>query len=261
MEEQYRDSANLRARSRIYELFGTGGREWSPWVFEQLDLPSRCSVLELGCGPAGLWVKNLERVPPTWRITLSDLSNGMVREARLNLLAGAQSFSFAVCDAQAVPFCDESLDAAIANHMLYHVPDRQRAFAEIRRVLKPGGRLYAATNGSGHLEEMGELVRRVKPDAWIAQDSTFASPFELETGGDELAAWFHEVEVRRNGGELIVTEVEPLVDYVQSTIGMRLDDDEVLAFRQVAQKQISDCGAIRITTSAGMFVASRSKKP
>ena len=261
MEEQYRDSGKLRARFRIYELFGTRGREWNPWVFEQLELPTRCRVLELGCDPAALWMKNIDRVPSTWRMTLSDLSEGMVREARQNLRAGARHFSFAVSDAQSVPFHDESFDAVIANDMLYHVPDRQRALAEIRRVLKPHGRLYAATTGTAHLREMEELVQRVRPDATNAQDASHGSPFELETGADELGHWFHPIEVRRNDGELLVTEAEPLVDYIQSTTGMRLDDEEVQAFRHVAREQISDRGAIRITTSAGMFVAFKRGKP
>ncbi len=54
---------------------------------------------------------------------------------------------FKEIDAQSIPFEDETFDAVIANHMLYHVPDRPKAIAEIKRVLKPGGRLIATTIG------------------------------------------------------------------------------------------------------------------
>ena len=55
-----------------------------------------------------------------------------------------------VIDAQSIPFARWSFDAVIANSMLYHVPDRARALAEIQRILKPSGRFYASTIGEQH---------------------------------------------------------------------------------------------------------------
>ena len=43
-------------------------------------------------------------------------------------------------DIQQIPYPDGSFDTAIANFMLYHVPDLPRAIGEVRRVLRPGGR-------------------------------------------------------------------------------------------------------------------------
>ena len=122
-----------------------------------------------------------------------------------------------------MPFYDESFGAVIANHMLYDVPGRQRVFAEIRRVLKPGGELYATTNGFGRLCEMQDLVGRVKPEASIGPNEPDDTPFRLETGEEQLASWFEDIQVRRLERELIVTEVEPLVGYVQSAARTRLD--------------------------------------
>ena len=48
------------------------------------------------------------------------------------------------------PYDDASFDAVIANHMLFHVPDRAKALAEMRRVLRPGGKLYTSTMGETH---------------------------------------------------------------------------------------------------------------
>ncbi|MDQ3930160.1 MAG: class I SAM-dependent methyltransferase, partial [Chloroflexota bacterium] len=117
--DQYKDAANLNARIQLHARFSTNPRSWHPWVFDQLDIPEAGHVLEVGCGPAPLWVENTERVPRHWQITLSDLSLGMLKEARKQLLAAEADFRFVVADAQSVPFPDESFDAAIANHMLY----------------------------------------------------------------------------------------------------------------------------------------------
>ena len=61
-------------------------------------------------------------------------------------------------DAQDIPFEDDTFGCVVANHMLYHVPDLDKGLAEIRRVLKPGGKLYAATNGEAHMLELEAFV-------------------------------------------------------------------------------------------------------
>ncbi|PSQ21423.1 hypothetical protein BRD01_11870 [Halobacteriales archaeon QS_8_65_32] len=60
----------------------------------------------------------------------------MVGEARENLADCSRPFAFAVAAAESIPFRSNAFDAATANFMLYHVPDRKRALAEIRRVLE-----------------------------------------------------------------------------------------------------------------------------
>src|SRR4051794_3247217 len=132
--EQYRDSGNLRARMTIHERFSINRRGWHRWVFDQVDLPAGARVLELGCGPGRLWQENADRLPPAWRLTLTDYSPGMAREAREGLRTGLPpgALTVLVADAQSLPCPDRAFDAVIANHMLYHVPDRARAYAEVR---------------------------------------------------------------------------------------------------------------------------------
>jgi len=105
-----------------------------------------------------LWRKNIVRIPTTWDITLSDFSAGMVHEAQQQLRGTSHPFTFAVIDAQAIPYPEAAFDAVIANHMLYHVPDRAAALAEMKRVLKPGGHVFASTVGPRHLYEMAAFI-------------------------------------------------------------------------------------------------------
>jgi ubiquinone/menaquinone biosynthesis C-methylase UbiE len=157
LNDQYKDATNLDARVRLHRLFSTNKYGWHRWCFDHYLLPAQARVLEIGCGPAHLWTTNLDRVPPGWHITLSDFSSGMLEQAQQNLGSHAAAFQFQIIDAQQIPFKSDVFDAVIANHMLYHVPDRLKALSEMRRVLKPGSIVYLATNGWSHLRRLYNL--------------------------------------------------------------------------------------------------------
>lgn len=254
-EQQYKNSTNLDARIRLHALFSANPQGFHQWLFGHLGLPEQSRILELGCGPAMLWRVNLERIPAGWDITLSDLSPGMLEDAKRKLGDKSALFHFEVADAQAIPFADESFDVVIANHMLYHVPDRQKAFSEVRRVLRSGGRFYASTVGVGHMRELEELLSRIDPDFRPPIGDKLASAFGLGNGGEQLARWFSNVNLHRHEDALVVTEAEPLVAYAQSMIGIDSDNPRWDRFRRLVESEIAQHGAVRITKEVGLFSA------
>ena len=254
LHEQYKDSSNFAARVRLNARFKTNPTGWNHWVFERLQLAPRSRVLELGCGPALFWQSNLDQIPADWQITLSDFSPGMLQDAQKNLGERSRRFSFQVIDAQAIPFEDASLDAVIANHMLYHVPDRPKALAEIRRVLKPDGRLYATTVGESNMREVGELVRRVAGIPYRGASAT--GGFTLENGAAQLAACFDSVTLERFEDALRVTEVQPILDYLLSGSARRvLVGDTLQQVRAALEQELAEHGAIHISKDTGLFIA------
>src|SRR5262249_52405517 len=84
---QYGDASNLNARIALHTRFSTNRYGWHRWVYDHLldALGPEACILEVGCGPADLWRRNEARIPPNWRITLSDYSPGMIAEARRSL--------------------------------------------------------------------------------------------------------------------------------------------------------------------------------
>jgi SAM-dependent methyltransferase len=232
-EEQYRDDSNLRARMELHRRFSTEPEPWHRWVFDRLHFPAEAKILEVGCGPGELWLQNADRVPDGWELTLADLSPGMLEKAREGLGDRAE---YQVADVQELPFQDESFDGVVANHMLYHVPDRPRAIAEIARVLRGSGRFYASTNGRDHLKEIRELY--VHAEVW---------GFRMEEAGDELRAIFAEVELERFPGDLEVTEVEPVVAFVHSL------DSGIDGFEEIVRARIEAEGSFHVTKVGGLF--------
>jgi SAM-dependent methyltransferase len=256
LNEQYKDASNLDARVRLHVLFSSNKYGWQRWCFDHYALPANARVLEIGCGPAHLWTTNIDRLPPGWRITLSDLSRGMLDQASLNLGIAAQpaQFEFEVADAQQLPFETDTFDGVIANHMLYHVPDRSAALAEMQRVLKPGGRLYLATNGLNHLRELYELEQRFDPALDFGWSSASPKLFSLDDGGREVARFFHNVRVAHYADALHITQAEPLADYILSmanTVLLRARRAELQCF---IEHEIQQRGAIHITKESGMFL-------
>jgi|SRR5450755_1707245 len=254
LNEQYKDASNLNARIQLHQRFSTSKTDWHRWVFEQFALTAGSRILELGSGPGHLWQKNLDRIPPRCQIMLSDFSEGMLQEAKNNLAESAARFSFQVVDAQSIPHEDASFDVVIADHMLYHVPERARAFSEIRRVLQPQGRFYAATNGEAHLQEIRDLVQRCFPFSGNRKRSE--NSFSLENGAAQLAPWFSHVEMRRYEDALVVTEVEPLVAFILSTRAKRvLTEEQLHRLREIVTQELAQRGSITITKATGLFVA------
>lgn len=256
---QYRDGGNLNARIAFHMRFAINPQPWWSWLFEQYTLPVNANILELGAGPGKLWADNAARIPSGWQITLTDFSSGMLDEARRALADVGGQFAFEVVDAMDIPYADATFDAVFANHMLYHVPDRPRAYAHIQRVLKPGGSFYAATNGKDHLRELRELVERFAPGAGIWDAFMDMQRFTLEAGAGELAAWFPEVAIRRQDNSLRVTEAAPLVAYIASAAdATALPAQRLPEFTQFVEAEIEAAGgALHITRDSGVFIAKR----
>jgi ubiquinone/menaquinone biosynthesis C-methylase UbiE len=259
---QYRDASNLNARSQLHECFSVNRYGWHRWIFDQFQLSPESRILELGCGPGGLWGPNVGRISPGWAVTLSDFSPGMVQEARSNLQASQRHFEYAVIGAQSLPFGDASHDVVIANHMLYHVPDRARALAEIRRILKPGGRFYASTIGTTHMQELDDLVCRFAGRSDPAGED-LCEAFALENGLDQIAQWFSGVTLCRYEDALVVTEAAPLVAYILSsnTWWSTPIHDRKAELARFVEQELALHGAIRVTKDSGLFTAFRDNAP
>ena len=252
--DQYRDSSNLEARVVIHQRFSTNPYGWFRWVFDTLlKLPEHARILELGCGNGLLWKENIDRIPVGWNITLSDLSSGMLDSAWRNLVVTGRTFQFKEIDAQSIPYEDETYDAVLANHMLYHVPNRPKAIVEIKRVLKPDGRLIATTIGKDHLKEMIDWYQRVRVSKiWESQ----ATPFVLENGLEQLAPFFSKVKLSRYEDNLHVTEVEPIMAYIRSGIRIsELLEEELAKLKQDLEKELQEKGRIFISKDSGLFEA------
>lgn len=194
---EYADERRLLARSSLY---AGAAEDVTDRLIEAVAAEGAETVLEVGCGPGRL-ARRL-REERSINVVALDLSPRMVR------LAGAQGVDARVGDVQSLPFPDRSFRCVIAAWMLYHVPDLDRALAEIARVLVPGGALLAVTNSERHLSELWELVGLGR----------YPLPFSAENAEEILGRHFRAVS--RSDAEAPITfpDRDAIVRYVASSI-------------------------------------------
>jgi len=198
---QYATEDGLAARKSIYvDTAGTDPREV---VYAAVAEARPAQVLDVGCGPGD----HAERLDGDLGVAVVavDTSERMVELAR------ARGVDARLGDAQELRFDDASFDVVLAASMLYHVPDLERALREIRRVLRPGGRLVAATNYEDHLREMFELVGI---ERW-------GMPFSGDNGEELLRRVFSNVESRETAGTVTLRDASAVRRYLSSTARLR----------------------------------------
>ncbi|NUR77615.1 MAG: class I SAM-dependent methyltransferase [Thermoleophilia bacterium] len=199
--DEYADDARLRRRAVAFTGKATEHDARVPLV-EAVVAARPARVLEVGCGWGELaeWVGRETGA----EVVALDLSPRMVELAR------ERGVDARLADLQALPFAAAVFDVAIAAWVLYHVPDLDRGLAELARVLRPGGRLVAATNSRFHLLELRELVGSGR--------STLK--FNRENGAELLTRHFARVQRKDLDGRLEFANRAEVEEYVRASISM-----------------------------------------
>ena len=249
VEKQYATSANLSTRIAFQQRFSQNKTGFGPWLMDQYDFPQNARVLELGCGTGSMWQGRQELIDSFSSLTLTDFSAGMLADAQKNL-AGMRGIEFLQADIQSLPFADASFDFIIANMMLYHVPDKPKAIAEVRRVLRPGGVFVCATYGEEGLPSyVGRLLRGV------VEIRPLNTTFTLQNGAALLSQSFSQVERCDYPDEFIVDDADAIVAYLMSMTDMVVAGGAFPAdqVRSILAGKIAAEGPLRIPKQYGTF--------
>jgi arsenite methyltransferase len=115
----------------------------NPWALGRLERGER--VLDLGCGAGTDTLVAAQMVGPEGRVTGIDMTPEMLAKARAAAgELGAGNVELVEAEAERLPFPDASFDVVISNGVIDLIPDKDAVFAELERVLRPGGRIQIA---------------------------------------------------------------------------------------------------------------------
>jgi ubiquinone/menaquinone biosynthesis C-methylase UbiE len=153
-------------------------------------------ALEIGSG-TGYFSLNLMQRGTFERLTATDISPGMLeRLASTAAALGLDGVTTVATEAETLPFEDESFDLVIGHAVLHHIPDLDRAFAEFKRVLRPGGVIVFAGEPSRYGDRLAALPKRT--------GMLVAPVWRRVTGAQERAV----AEVEESEGHALEGEVD-----------------------------------------------------
>ncbi len=199
LSEQYGTESRLDTRRSVWRD-SLDGRNPADQAALAIREASPGAVLEVGCG-GGQFAKRIAAENPDAVVTATDQSPRLVE------LAAGLGVNARVADVQDLPFADDAFDVVAAMWMLYHVPDLDRALAEVRRVLRPGGLFVAVTNGDEHTADL----RRE------AGDGPLVTGFSSENGRDSLARHFDDIEAEHIATRAVFEDHAAAVAYLESS--------------------------------------------
>lgn len=258
LRDQYKDATNINARIELHQRFSLNKQGWFRWIFDKLDLKGGMKILETGCGNGQLWRDNIELLPDNVHILLSDISSGMLKSAKQKLGKRVKQkdhiFTYQRFDFDKIPYPDESFDIVIANHVLFYSKDRHKTLAELKRVLRKGGLFFCSTYGHNHMKEI-ELLAKEYDERISLSEIKLYDLFGLENGAEELRLFYNKVELFKYEDSLLVTDPQPLADYIYSCHGNQMTciGSRQAHFERFLQKKTGRKG-LHVTKDAGLFV-------
>ena len=242
-----------RNRERVFETF----RSSSEWLLRAAEIGEGATVLELAAGPGETGFLAADRVGPSGRVISTDVAPTMVEAARRGAEArGLGNVEAVVMDAQKLDLGDDAVDAVICRLGMMLVADPTRAFAEVRRVLRPGGRFAYTTIGVPDQNQwMGVMMwALVENGHQLGAEDPFAfgGPFSLASPDRNvellLAAGFDDAQADVLGG---VFRFESADDYwnIQTTLAEpvrvaieTMDDEQAAAVRSTLDQMLAPFG-------------------
>lgn len=253
LKTQYMDATNVSARIRLHRDYSTNKEGWFPWLLKQCELKKDMKILEIGCGNGALWKENLNRLPEEINITLSDISEGMLRDAKESI-GKDERFTYQHFDCHHIPFKDDTFDIIFANHVLFYFNDVDDVIQECKRVLKEHGSFVCSTYGKDHMKEITELVQQFDPEIVLSSEKLYEI-FGLENGKNILNKYFDQVKLHHYEDSIEVNEAEPLIAYIISCHGNQnhILLDHYKDFREFVEQKTET--GFHITKDAGVFIS------
>jgi trans-aconitate 2-methyltransferase len=185
MADQFKEPMNTGARewdAETYDAVSDPQFEWGMEVLERLELRGDETVVDAGCG-SGRVTEELVKRLPGGRVIAVDGSAAMVEKAKERL---GDRADYLVSDLVELEL-SEPVDMVFSTATFHWIPDHERLFCQIRRALRPGGRLVAQCGGKGNVARHTRAIAAVAADPEYGQHLTkakglwnFASPEETE---------------------------------------------------------------------------------
>ncbi len=253
IKKQYENSSNIEARIKLHNKCSENKESWFAWLYKNYQIKDKQKILEIGCGNATLWKENLNVLPKNIETTLSDISIGMLKNAKENL-GNDKRFSYKVIDGDNINLKDEKYDLIIANHVLFYLKDIDKSLKDIKNLLKPKGVFICSTYSKEHMKEINDLVKEFDSRIELSKDKLFEI-FGKENGQNILEKQFKNIKWLGYKDKLLVNDENILIQYILSCHGNqnRYIVEKFKEFKNLVTKKCEN--TFYIHKDAGIFIA------
>ncbi|PZG09160.1 class I SAM-dependent methyltransferase [Nonomuraea aridisoli] len=266
----FNDTRMLDVKQWVHNAFRTNPKSMVDHMLDNLALTGREDLLDLGCGN-GFVLEYLRPHLCEGSITGLDIAPAVLAAAQERLHGTATPCTWIEGSADDLAqLSDDSFDRVMANYMIHYVPDLERCFAEVRRVLRDGGVFQLTTDRTDSMLEMYQ-VHFAALDAMDAPKDLFkATPkgrFSLANGAPTLRKYFSVVETVTWQDQLRFTDPDPFMRFytvghnhccASSEPDPRLDEKFFAELRdrvrRQVQQEIDERGYFAVTKFTGSFL-------
>ncbi len=266
MKIEYQEtSKDLQTRIGIHDKYGT--RDIDAWMVELLQPSKSSRILDVACGGGKQLAAFHRATGGQAQIVGVDVSRPLLDQAeRLNEQLG-KPFSLREMDFNAeFPFDDGSFDLVSCCFAIYYAADAAFTLRQMRRVLRPGGRLFTTGPMPENKRVFYDIIREAtgKPIPPMPGSSRYASEI-LQAMKDRFAA----VDVHIFENPLVFEDLAPFLDYTRASLsedrklwaGLFSREDEFEAVMErisrAASRRLSEAGKLVMTKVVGGFVATK----
>jgi ubiquinone/menaquinone biosynthesis C-methylase UbiE len=267
----FADTRMLDAKQLAHNRFRTNPRSLTDHLIEALALRGTEELLDLGCGN-GFVLEHLRPHLTAGHITGLDIAPGVLEAARRRLAGVSTPCTWIEGSADDLSMlADSSFDRVMATYMAHYVPDLDRCFAEVRRVLRPGGRFLLTTDRPDSMVEMWDVhfasLRELDAPKHLFR-ATPKARISLGNGTEQLSPHFASVETRTWQDQLQFADADPFLAFYRgqnhccasSAPGADLPAGFFTALeervRDKVRAAIEEHGYFAVTKYTGTFVCS-----
>jgi SAM-dependent methyltransferase len=255
LDYQYADSEKLRIRLEIHRRYTEGDDDYVAVELGHIAPRTGLRVLDVGCGPGR--VAAILRDTGVTDFGL-DTAAGLLREAHSHA-----SGQYVQADARALPIADARFDRVLSLNALYHVSDWQQALRELRRVVRPGGRVVLSTNGPEAMRRVYDVHREAALELGYTPLPFTGSSFNLGHL-PQVRAVFPTVALHIQETALVFPDPEPALRFyatnrIDMIDGWQQSTEHRARLLPLVRSKIEAIigreGSFRVPKSHGYFVA------
>ncbi|WP_331765309.1 class I SAM-dependent methyltransferase (plasmid) [Streptomyces sp. NBC_01384] len=266
----FNDSRMLVVKQWVHNVFRTNPTSMLEHMLGNLALTGTEDLLDLGCGN-GFILEGLRPHLAGGSITGLDIAPAVLDAARQRLHGTATLCTWIEGSADDLSrLGDDSFNRVMANYMIHYVPDLDRCFTEVRRVMRPGGIFQLTTDRTDSMLEMYDVHFTALTAMDAPQDLFKASPkgrLSLANGAGLLGEHFEQVDTVTWQDQLRFTDPDPFMRFYEvghnhccasSEPDERLNDGFFRELRDRVRAQVTEAittnGYFAVTKYTGSFL-------